>query len=191
MPKKTVESIINTGNDYCLQAKANQPTLLAQIEANIEGAIPLDVHETLTKQKGRIENRQVAVYDKLEGIDTEKWLNIKYIVQVNSFGYRKSVPYEQTHYFISSIEVETKQLKINTIAQTFAKAIRNHWLIENGLHWSKDVVLKEDKSAIKNKSQATALSIIRTIAYNIAKICNMTIKIANEHFAHNIRSFLS
>ena len=47
----------------------------------------------------------------------------------------KSVPDHESHYYLSSLDWSASQ---------FAEVIRGHWLIENRLHWVKDVTLNED-----------------------------------------------
>lgn len=44
---------------------------------------------------------------------------------------------EETRYFLSSLPQD---------AEKFAKTVRGHWSIENGLHWCLDVVMQEDLS---------------------------------------------
>lgn len=44
-----------------------------------------------------------------------------------------------------------------------AKIIRNHWLIENKLHWSKDTYFKEDNMTIKEEHKASILALINSI----------------------------
>ncbi len=46
----------------------------------------------------------------------------------------------ETRYFISSLESN---------AEKFANSVRNHWGIENSLHWILDVALREDDSRIR------------------------------------------
>ena len=50
----------------------------------------------------------------------------------------KGKQYSEKHYFISSIE------DINE----FVTAVRTHWTIENTLHWSLDVIFRDDECQI-------------------------------------------
>jgi len=52
-------------------------------------------------------------------------------------------------------------------AEIFASKIRGHWLIENQLHWVKDVVFKEDIWPRHNYIGVTNLSLLTTIALNL------------------------
>ena len=46
----------------------------------------------------------------------------------------------ETRYYLSSLPVGVKR---------FARAIRSHWSIENGCHWSLDLTFREDESRIR------------------------------------------
>lgn len=48
--------------------------------------------------------------------------------------------------------------------------IRAHWLIENRVHWVKDVVLQEDSSRIRNKNTSAIFSIFRSIILNLVTL---------------------
>ena len=48
-------------------------------------------------------------------------------------------------------------------------AIRNHWQVENSLHWVLDVTFSEDSSQVHDRNGAENLSILRRIALNILK----------------------
>ena len=52
-------------------------------------------------------------------------------------------------------------------AEKFATAIRNHWHVENKLHWRLDVVMNEDDCKIRRGNAAELFSGIRHIAINI------------------------
>ncbi len=61
-------------------------------------------------------------------------------------------------YYISSADLA---------AEKFATAIRNHWHVENKLHWRLDVVMNEDDCKIRRGNAAELFSGIRHIAINI------------------------
>ena len=61
-------------------------------------------------------------------------------------------------YYISSADLT---------AEKFATAIRNHWHVENKLHWRLDVVMNEDDCKIRRGNAAELFSGIRHIAINI------------------------
>lgn len=153
--KKTVEAIIETGNDYVIGVKENQPTLYRQIEAAILENDPVDQDYTLEQNRGRREERAVFVYENLELIDPD-WKGLRSIVQVE----RKTEFTEasnkkmrkETAYYIASITKDARELN---------QGIRGHWRIENTLHWTKDVVLNEDRTKIKAGNAPENISLIK------------------------------
>ena len=63
-------------------------------------------------------------------------------------------------YFISSCYLSGKR---------FAEAVRNHWGIENSLHWVLDVTFGEDQSRTRNRHMADNLSWLRRFAVSLLK----------------------
>src|SRR5262249_61982587 len=62
--------------------------------------------------------------------------------------------------FVSSLPANVKRL---------ASAIRGHWGIENGLHWSLDVTFNEDQSRIRQGHAAENVALVRRLALSILK----------------------
>ncbi len=60
-------------------------------------------------------------------------------------------------YYISSAELSTVK---------FADAVRNHWGIENSLHWVLDATMNEDGCQIYRENAAENLACVRHIALN-------------------------
>ena len=81
----------------------------------------------------------------LHGID-KGWLGAKSCIQVERIGIRSGKQYLQTSYYISSLVSK---------AMTFAEGIRQHWGIENRLHWVKDVIAGVDAAPFRNSNAAT------------------------------------
>ena len=75
---------------------------------------------------------------------------------------------------------------------TFAEGIRQHWGIENRLHWVKDVIAGVDAAPFSNSNAATNWSIIRNIAINIARMSGYDSLTKAEGFlAHDIDNLFS
>jgi predicted transposase YbfD/YdcC len=165
LPKKTAEAIKQSGNEYVLQVKNNQKTLLEQITFNCCVSEPISTNETVEQNRGRDETRKAFVYDDLYGIDKEQWIGIKEIVRVERVTYtnKKDLPSIDTSYYISSIQAT---------ASVYNKGIRSHWSIENSLHYVKDVTFQEDASLIRTGNAPTNFSIIRNIAINVLRRMN-------------------
>ena len=58
---------------------------------------------------------------------------------------------------------------INNDARLFAKGVRSHWGIENGLHWVLDVAFREDDSRVRMGHAPENFSLLRHIAINAVK----------------------
>ena len=156
--KKTTKLIIEGGNDYVVTVKSNQPRLLAQLKTIVEHQEPCDRFVDIEKIRGRTTCRIASVFTNLCGIDLN-WLALKSFIQVERIGIRSGKKYLQTNYYISSLVSK---------ATNFANGIRQHWGIENRLHWVKDVIFGEDAAPFSNSNAATNWSIIRNIAINLA-----------------------
>ncbi|EDX77277.1 Transposase, IS4 family protein [Coleofasciculus chthonoplastes PCC 7420] len=159
MPKKTVQLIIEGGNDYVIAVKGNQKRLHEQIKLTTEQRLPVSLDITTERRSDRITTRSVSVFDDLSGISYD-WEGLQRLVKVERFGTRAGKPYHQIVYYISSLTINAAQ---------FAQGIRGHWGIENRLHWVKDVVLDEDNSRMRQGNAPANFSIIRSLVLTILR----------------------
>ena len=53
--------------------------------------------------------------------------------------------------------------------EALAVAIRNHWRVENGLHWVLDVTFREDASRVRERNAARNLALLRKVALNLVR----------------------
>lgn len=162
--KETISKIIAGNNHYLIPVKKNQKTLYNSLEKIITetSAKTLDIQQD--NSHGRKITRQVSVWDNYQELPKQildKFQGIKNIIKVERSGIRGKKEYEETVYYISS-KSET--------ATEVGKKIRNHWRIENQLHWVKDVVMEEDTSLIKNKKAAINISVIKNIGINFFRL---------------------
>lgn len=54
-----------------------------------------------------------------------------------------------------------------TDVETFARAVRGHWGVQNQLHWSLDVSFNEDDSRVRDPEARENLALIRRIALRL------------------------
>lgn len=139
-----------------IAVKANQKKLFAQLQQRSHSQVPLSCHQQQETTRGRVTTRRLTVFAAPTGISSD-WAGLNTFVLVERSGTRAERPYQHTAYYISSLR---------TTAATFAQGIRGHWLIENQLHWVKDVVFGEDRSPICLSGAATNFSIVRSLVLN-------------------------
>ena len=74
---------------------------------------------------------------------------------------RRLVDFHETHYYLSSLDWSATQ---------FSDAIRGHWLIENRLHWVKDVTLNEDNCIHRGGNAPANWAMVRQFLVSIARM---------------------
>ena len=183
-PKKTVQLIIESDNDYLITLKANQGKLFEAVQRHFEQSPPLSVTTDVERSHGRHVERTVSVMSPPIQIDPA-WVGVQRVVIVERRGTRSGKPFEETMFYLSSLQLEAK---------AFAQRIRDHWQIENNLHWVKDMVLGEDKAPLCTGHALTNFAIIRTLVVNLFRLngfASITKGIrAVAHDIHQLFSFL-
>jgi len=180
--KQTIEQIIASGNDYIITVKANQPKLFEHLNQQFEQQVPQSVATDVEQTRDRTTQRTVSVLEAGSDLDPS-WIGIQRIVQVERSGTRAGQPYAETMFYISSLPLD---------AIGFAARIRQHWQIENCLHWPKDVVLAEDAAPLCDGYALVNFAIVRTIAMNLLRQAGFTsITKGIRHIAHDVPRLFS
>jgi len=162
------KAILEKRADYVLQVKGNRRHLhrhiVAQFETDLDAAIEagqMRVAHQHDRGHGRIEQRTVWVAEsKLPETITANWPGIATIAMVERHRTVKDKTVVSRHYFISSLVPDPGRI---------GHAIRAHWSVENDLHWSLDVLMKEDDCQIRDARAAQNFALLRRIALTILK----------------------
>ena len=163
------------GGYYVLSVKENQPTLYADIEGFFldsdrtkrpveEPAPEVMEHTTVDADHGRLEKRTCRMSKDLSWVQGKAdWKGLTGIARVESVREDLITGTSTTEYrfYIVSVPDPTAE-KVNS-------TIRNHWGIENGLHWVLDVTFGEDATRVRMGNAAENLSTLRKTALNLLK----------------------
>jgi len=160
LPKKTLDEIVTSGNDYVVKVKANQPKLHKKIEQHSQEQTAIKTYSSEEKTRDRQSQRIVKVFEPPGDIDP-KWSGVGCVISVERIGTRAGVPYKRIGYYLSSLKPTSANI---------AMGIRQHWHIENRLHWVKDVVFQEDASPQKAGFAPINLSILKTWVINLLRM---------------------
>jgi len=179
LSKKTFEAAAAANAHLIVQLKDNQPTLCQKVEAACNAALPLSGVRTVDeKKRNRHETRIIAVFDPAPAVVGMEWEPyVAAVIQVE-----RSVHTFQPATGLWKTSDETSFYLSNRLidANNAAFAIRKHWGIENKLHYTRDVTLREDASRIRKNPGIFAR--MRSFAYNILRF-NQSDTIAQDRYA--------
>jgi predicted transposase YbfD/YdcC len=166
--KDIAAKIIEGGGDYVLAVKDNQPHLLEDIQECFARALDTNfagmehsTYETKECCHGRQIKRCYTILHRPEGIrDREAWTSLRVIGMCWSERTVQGERREEVRYFIGSFRGS---------ARRYGTALRDHWRIENSLHWHLDVTFGEDASRVQRRHEAENLAFVRKIALSLLK----------------------
>lgn len=167
--REIAQNILDAGGDYLLAVKDNQEILAEDVEQEFKHALADGFahmnhryREVVDKGHGRIEKRQYWYTHDVQGLGTlERWPQLRGMVMCRATRTDQGETSVEDRYFITSC--------IHDDVAIIADAIRNHWAIENGLHWVLDIAFLEDQSRIRAGYAAENIAAIRKIAINVIK----------------------
>lgn len=167
--RQIAQQITDQGGDYVLSLKANQGSLLADVEdcfaqaakAKASG-VGYDHSQTVDKGHGRLERRRAwvisdeAMIDWLQ--DHHQWPGLGAIGRIKAQRRIGTQVEAESRYYLLSRPLG---------AGEFAQVVRSHWGIENRVHWVLDMAFREDQSRIRRGYAAQNFAVLRHLALNL------------------------
>lgn len=180
MPKKTLDAIVESGNDYVVQVKGNQPKLAEAIEKIAKKEKHTDTHVVEEKKNGIKTTWQTYQYPYTNPL----WKSVlTAIVVCKTLIKADNTVIHTKRFYVSN--------KANLTAQELNQGIRGHWGIENNAHKPKDMQFNQDKNKTKEISAAINRAIFNTLAVNfLTHKYTETTAYSQIIFAQNIKEFL-
>jgi predicted transposase YbfD/YdcC len=166
--KEIAKKIVAGGGDYVFAVKGNQEHLLEDIQATVEQALEGKLPEGVVAQyttreegHGRHEERSYVVIHHVDGLrDRQAWPRVTTVGMCVRERTVAGVVSAEVHYFIGSRRMG---------ARRYAQALRQHWGIENHLHWQLDISFGEDQSRIQERHKAENFGLLRKLALSLLK----------------------
>jgi len=173
------ETILDAGGDYLLVVKENQPTLHAEIATLFaDPTAPVVVAEEVTTHSQRHECRRVRASTELVGYTDWPGLQQVLCMQRWTTDRKTGRMRTETAYAITSLTSQRAS------AGELLTLWRQHWHIENKLHWVRDVTFDEDRSTVRVRRAPQVMAALRNTAIGLHRLLGATnIAAACRHYA--------
>ena len=154
--------------DYILALKGNQGTLREDVElfANEQkvknfSATIVSRHRTVDADHGRIETRDITVIHDIDWLqERHQWPSLKSVVMVESTREIGDKIEREMRFYITSLAL---------LASLIGPFIRDHWTVENSLHWILDMVFRDDECRVRTDHAPANLTTIKHMALNLIR----------------------
>ena len=157
---KIAEKIVEKEADYVLALKRNHPDLYEDVKLYFDNEEIAQNKVTKSKTGSRQEVREYFLETNIDWLHKrEKWVGLAAIGSVCATVEEKGKKRQETRYFITSLRD----------IEQFARAVRGHWGIENGLHWHLDVTFGEDASRVRDQNAVAMWNVLRKTALEYLK----------------------
>ena len=166
------QKILDKGGDYVLALKGNQNSLHEDIKLFATEQKARNFYQTRVSQHsstdgdhGRIETRKCTVIHDVAWLqERHEWPGLRGVVIIDS---TREIPEpngakvsRETRFYITSCAL---------VAEQIAAIIRSHWAIENSLHWTMDMVFRDDECRVRTDHAPANFTTIKHMAYNLIR----------------------
>jgi len=165
------KAIVDADADYILAVKKNQKALFEDIEMLFDGFeqtnyenVEYDEFKQVTEAHARREIRHCWVVHQHDYVSYlrkhEKWNKLTCLIKLITIRQQANKTTATTRYFICSFQESAHRL---------LQYVRDHWHIENNLHWVLDIAFREDDSRIRTQHAPQNMATLRHLALNLLK----------------------
>lgn len=166
--QRVARAVLIQGADYVLALKGNRGAVHTQVRQFWRAAAAQDfvgeaVHRVrrLNTGHGRTEERRsfVVAATALPPL-VQQWPGVVSVLMVERVRHTAERTQRDCHYYLSSLPPKVGALH---------HAIRQHWRVENNLHWCLDVSFGEDQCRVRHVRAAENLALVRRMALQLLK----------------------
>lgn len=162
------KKIIDKKADYLIALKGNQATLhedvklfAAEQKAKDFKETTVSRHKTVDGDHGRIETRQYTVIHDVDWLaERHNWPGLAGIVIVESTREIAGKTERETRFYITSLTLP---------AEKVGPMIRDHWAVENSLHWVLDMVFRDDECRVRTDNAPANFVTLKHMANNLIR----------------------
>jgi predicted transposase YbfD/YdcC len=162
------QKIVDKKADYILALKGNQGTLRDDVELFAAEQKAESFQDTIvTRQRtvdgdhGRIETRDITVIHDIDWLQKlHQWPALKSVVMVESTREIGNKIERETRFYITSLVL---------VASMIGPLIRDHWAIENSLHWVLDMVFRDDECRLRTDHAPANFTTLKHMALNLIR----------------------
>lgn len=150
--------------------KGNQGTLNEDVRLFFENKPPttkFQLGTTVDKGHGRLETRECTVTEDIQWLQDchPHWKELNSVIEIQSKREIKGEISIEKRYYISSLPAQPEKI---------AQAVRDHWGVENQLHWVLDIVFADDQSRIRKGNSSRNIAIVKKTVLNLLQIIKKT-----------------
>jgi predicted transposase YbfD/YdcC len=159
--RRMAAAIRDRQGDYALAIKGNRGPLHRAMRDLLATANPAEGARTRELSHGRAEERSAVVLPVPDGWPERfGFAGLTAIARIDAVRRRGAAETRQTRYFaLSRLLAPADVLRV----------VRAHWTIENGQHWTLDVVMDEDRARARADNAAENIALLRRLALNILR----------------------
>ncbi len=159
--RQTAATLVAKGADYVLTLKGNRSSLAKEAQvrfARLASRAPSA--ETRERAHGRTERRRAQVITALDLETRFGFTGLAALGRIEAWRTVGSKTSHKVRYFVLSRPMTPQQL---------LATVREHWSIENRVHWPLDVVFDEDLSRTRTDHGPRNLAVLRSLTLNMLR----------------------
>jgi Transposase DDE domain len=123
--------------------------------------LPEQHAQTTEKAHGRLDIRSIRVSSELKGYSD--WPGLEQVFELRRSWQSKGIWKEAVRYGVTSLPAQT------AFPERLLTLKRGHWIIENGLHYVKDVTMGEDKSTVHRGNGPKIMAALRNTVVSLLR----------------------